>query len=307
MQITLEISSSEQLSSVCGSFDRHLESIAKSLDVVINNKGEDFVIKGDNKHIAARVLQDLVVLSANQNIKIHDVEMGIKTYSHNDLPAQSVNIKTKRKLIHIRSKNQQKYVLNIKTKECTFGIGPAGTGKTYLAVARAVEALEASDVRRIILVRPAVEAGEKLGFLPGDMSEKVDPYLRPIYDALYEMLGFDKVTKLLDKNIIEVAPLAFMRGRTLNEAFIILDEAQNTTIPQMKMFLTRLGFASKMVITGDITQIDLSNPKNSGLIHVAKVLKNESKISFCYFETKDVVRHNLVQRIVSAYDKFETQ
>jgi phosphate starvation-inducible PhoH-like protein len=233
--------------------------------------------------------------------------MGIKTYSHNDLPAQSVNIKTKRKLIHIRSKNQQKYVLNIKAKECTFGIGPAGTGKTYLAVARAVEALEASDVRRIILVRPAVEAGEKLGFLPGDMSEKVDPYLRPIYDALYEMLGFDKVTKLLDKNIIEVAPLAFMRGRTLNEAFIILDEAQNTTIPQMKMFLTRLGFASKMVITGDITQIDLSNPKNSGLIHVAKVLKNESKISFCYFETKDVVRHNLVQRIVSAYDKFETQ
>ena len=304
MQLTLEISNSDQLSSVCGSFDRHLDLISKSLDVIINNKGEDFTIKGENKHIAARVLQDLTALSTSRPIEIYDVEMTIKACSHDDLPEQSVNIKTKRKFIHISSKNQQKYVLDIKQKDCTFGIGPAGTGKTYLAVARAVEALEASDVRRIILVRPAVEAGEKLGFLPGDMNEKIDPYLRPIYDALYEMLGFDKVEKLLNKNIIEVAPLAFMRGRTLNEAFIILDEAQNTTIPQMKMFLTRLGFASKMVITGDITQIDLANPKHSGLIHAIKVLENENKISFCHFETKDVVRHHLVQRIVSAYDKF---
>ncbi|CAB5501884.1 Phosphate starvation-inducible protein PhoH, predicted ATPase [Bathymodiolus thermophilus thioautotrophic gill symbiont] len=305
MNITLEISSSEQLSSICGSFDRHLEAIAKSLNVEMNNKGEAFVIKGDNAHIAARVLQDLTTLSATQNIQIHDVEMAIKTYSRENSPEQTINIKTKRKFIHIRNLNQQKYVLNIQNRDCTFGIGPAGTGKTYLAVARAVEALEHSAVRRIVLVRPAVEAGEKLGFLPGDMNEKVDPYLRPIYDALYEMLGFDKVEKLLNKNIIEVAPLAFMRGRTLNESFIILDEAQNTTIPQMKMFLTRLGFGSKMVITGDVTQIDLANPKQSGLIHAAKVLAHEDKISFCYFETKDVVRHNLVQRIVSAYEKFE--
>ncbi|MDC9715150.1 MAG: PhoH family protein [Gammaproteobacteria bacterium] len=305
MNLTLEINSSEQLASICGSFDRHLETLAKSLNVEISNKGEDFVIQGDNQHIAARVLQDLAALSNSQTIEIHDVEMAIKACSHTNLPEQAINIKTKRKFIHIRSKNQQKYALDIKNKDCTFGIGPAGTGKTYLAVARAVEALESSAVRRLILVRPAVEAGEKLGFLPGDMNEKVDPYLRPIYDALYEMLGFDKVEKLLDKNIIEVAPLAFMRGRTLNEAFIILDEAQNTTIPQMKMFLTRLGFGSKMVITGDITQIDLANPKHSGLIHAAKVLANEDKIAFCHFATKDVVRHNLVQRIVSAYDKFE--
>ncbi|WXT99686.1 MAG: PhoH-like protein [Catillopecten margaritatus gill symbiont] len=305
MNLTLELENAEELASVCGSFDRHLETISKSLDVTINNKGEEFTIQGDSKHTAARVLQDLVAMSRTQNIEIHDVEMAIKVYSHQDLPDKVVNIKTKRKFIHIRSKNQQQYVLDIKKKDCTFGIGPAGTGKTYLAVARAVEALESSEVRRIVLVRPAVEAGEKLGFLPGDMTEKVDPYLRPIYDALYEMLGFDKVEKLLEKNIIEVAPLAFMRGRTLNEAFIILDEAQNTTIPQMKMFLTRLGFGSKMVITGDITQIDLANPKQSGLIHAAKVLKDEKKISFCNFETKDVVRHNLVQRIVSAYDKFE--
>ncbi|CAC9435124.1 Phosphate starvation-inducible protein PhoH, predicted ATPase [Bathymodiolus heckerae thiotrophic gill symbiont] len=305
MNLTLEISSSEQLASICGSFDRHLETIAKSLEVEISNKGEDFVIQGDNQHIAARVLQGLATLGNSQTIEIHDVEMAIKACSHTDLPEQMVNIKTKRKFIHIRSKNQQKYALDIQKKDCTFGIGPAGTGKTYLAVARAVEALERSDVRRIVLVRPAVEAGEKLGFLPGDMNEKVDPYLRPIYDALYEMLGFDKVEKLLNKNIIEVAPLAFMRGRTLNESFIILDEAQNTTIPQMKMFLTRLGFGSKMVITGDVTQIDLANPKQSGLIHVAKVLAHEDKISFCYFETKDVVRHNLVQRIVSAYEKFK--
>jgi phosphate starvation-inducible PhoH-like protein len=209
-------------------------------------------------------------------------------------------------MIHVRSANQQHYVKAITNKDCIFGIGPAGTGKTYLAVARAVEALERSDVRRIVLVRPAVEAGEKLGFLPGDLTEKVDPYLRPIYDALYEMLGFDKVTKLLDKNVIEVAPLAFMRGRTLNESFIILDEAQNTTIEQMKMFLTRMGFGSKMVITGDITQIDLARPNQSGLIHAMKVLTDENQISFCHFESKDVVRHKLVQRIVLAYEKFES-
>ncbi len=305
MHITLDVDHSEQLASVCGSFDRNLESIAKSLDVEINNKGEEFVIQGDNKHIAARVLQDLSLLAKTQAISAHDVEMSIKAYTHDDLPDESVNIKTKRKFIHVRSRNQQHYVKAIKKQDCTFGIGPAGTGKTYLAVARAVEALEKSDVRRIVLVRPAVEAGEKLGFLPGDLTEKVDPYLRPIYDALYEMMGFEKVAKLLDKNIIEVAPLAFMRGRTLNESFIILDEAQNTTTEQMKMFLTRMGFGSKMVITGDITQIDLAKPNQSGLLHAMKVLENESKISFCHFSSRDVVRHKLVQRIVQAYEIFE--
>ncbi|MDB3972234.1 PhoH family protein [Candidatus Thioglobus sp.] len=305
MHISLEIDNSEQLSDICGSFDRNLQTIAKSLDVEINNKGGEFVIRGDNKHLAARILQDLSMLSKTQSIGVHDVEMSIKAYTDDDISSESVNIKTKRKFIHIRSKNQQHYVKAIKEKDCTFGIGPAGTGKTYLAVARAVEALECSDVRRIILVRPAVEAGEKLGFLPGDLTEKIDPYLRPIYDALYEMMGFDKVNKLLDKNTIEVAPLAFMRGRTLNEAFIILDEAQNTTTEQMKMFLTRMGFGSKMVITGDVTQIDLARPNQSGLLHAMKVLESEPKISFCHFHSRDVVRHKLVQRIVQAYEIFE--
>ena len=305
MHITLEIDNSEQLSDVCGSFDRNLQTIAKSLDVEIKNKGGEFVIHGDNKHLAARILQDLSMLSKTQSIGVHDVEISIKAYTDDDISSESVNIKTKRKFIHVRSKNQQHYVKAIKEKDCTFGIGPAGTGKTYLAVARAVEALECSDVRRIILVRPAVEAGEKLGFLPGDLTEKIDPYLRPIYDALYEMMGFDKVTKLLDKNIIEVAPLAFMRGRTLNEAFIILDEAQNTTTEQMKMFLTRMGFGSKMVITGDVTQIDLARPNQSGLLHAMKVLESEPEISFCHFHSRDVVRHKLVQRIVQAYEIFE--
>ena len=305
MKLILDIDNSQQLTNICGSFDKNLETIAKSLDVEINNKGEDFVISGDNKHMAINLLKDLTELAKTQDIGAHDIEMGIKTYSHNDLPGKTVNIKTRRKFIHVRSANQQHYVNSIKEKDCTFGIGPAGTGKTYLAVARAVEALEKSDVRRIVLVRPAVEAGEKLGFLPGDLSEKVDPYLRPIYDALYEMIGFDKVTKLLDKNIIEVAPLAFMRGRTLNESFIILDEAQNTTIEQMKMFLTRMGFGSKMVVTGDVTQIDLLKPNQSGLLHTMQVLKNEEKVEFCHFNSKDVVRHKLVQSIVLAYEKYD--
>jgi phosphate starvation-inducible PhoH-like protein len=305
MRLRLAVENSEQLANICGSFDCNLDTIAKSLDVEINNKGAEFTLKGDNSAIAERVLRALSELAKNQAITLNDVEMSLKTQTHDDIPSKSVNIKTKRKFIHVRSNNQQIYVTAIKNRDCTFGIGPAGTGKTYLAVARAVEALENSSVRRIVLVRPAVEAGEKLGFLPGDLSEKVDPYLRPIYDALYEMMGFDKVTKLLDKNIIEVAPLAFMRGRTLNEAFIILDEAQNTTTEQMKMFLTRLGFGSKMVITGDITQIDLAQSKQSGLLHAIKVLANESSISFCYFQAKDVVRHKLVQRIVRAYEAFE--
>ena len=302
MKFTLNITSSEQLANICGSLDNNLENISKSLDVKLSNKGSDFDIKGDNAGLAVSVLQDLLFISKKRIIDASDIEMSIKSQDRGNGSTKSITIKTSRKHIHIRSINQQNYVNAIAEKDAIFAIGPAGTGKTYLAVARAVEALESSNVRRIILVRPAVEAGEKLGFLPGDLSEKVDPYLRPIYDALYEFLGFDKVNKLIEKQIIEVAPLAFMRGRTLNDSFIILDEAQNTTIPQMKMFLTRMGFGSKMVITGDITQIDLANPSQSGLLDATNILKDMKEIAFCEFYSQDVVRNQLVKLIVDAYD-----
>ena len=302
MKFTLNITSSEQLANICGSLDNNLENISKSLDVRLSNKGSDFDIKGDNADLAVSVLQDLLSISEKRIIDANDVEMSIKSLNSGNDSTKSITIKTSRKHIHIRSINQQDYVNAVDEKDAVFAIGPAGTGKTYLAVARAVEALESSNVRRIVLVRPAVEAGEKLGFLPGDLSEKVDPYLRPIYDALYEFLGFEKVNKLIEKHIIEVAPLAFMRGRTLNDSFIILDEAQNTTIPQMKMFLTRMGFGSKMVITGDITQIDLANPSQSGLLDATNILKDMSEIAFCEFDSKDVVRNQLVKLIVNAYD-----
>ena len=218
-----------------------------------------------------------------------------------------VSINTRKGVIRGRGPNQNYYIRGVQTHDLTFGIGPAGTGKTYLAVACAVEALERDEVRRIILVRPAVEAGEKLGFLPGDLSQKVDPYLRPMYDALYEMLGFEKVDKLIEKNVIEVAPLAYMRGRTLNDSFIIMDEAQNTTKEQMKMFLTRLGFGSTAVVTGDITQVDLPNSQMSGLKHVINILQGVDDIRFAFFESKDVVRHSLVQSIVDLYEKHESK
>ncbi len=302
MKFTLNITSSEQLANICGSLDNNLENISKSLDVKLSNKGSEFDIKGDNADLVVSVLQDLLAISKKRIIEASDIEMSIKSHDRGNGSTKAITIKTSRKHIHIRSINQQNYVNAIAEKDAIFAIGPAGTGKTYLAVARAVEALENSNVRRIILVRPAVEAGEKLGFLPGDLSEKVDPYLRPIYDALYEFLGFDKVNKLIEKQIIEVAPLAFMRGRTLNDSFIILDEAQNTTIPQMKMFLTRMGFGSKMVITGDITQIDLANPSQSGLLDATNILKDMKEIAFCEFYSQDVVRNQLVKLIVDAYD-----
>ena len=302
MKFTLNITSSEQLANICGSLDNNLENISKSLDVRLSNKGSDFDIKGDNANLAVCVLQDLLSISEKKIIDAGDVELSIKSQNSGNGSTKAITIKTSRKHIHIRSINQQNYVNAIAEKDAIFAIGPAGTGKTYLAVARAVEALENSNVRRIILVRPAVEAGEKLGFLPGDLSEKVDPYLRPIYDALYEFLGFEKVNKLIEKHIIEVAPLAFMRGRTLNDSFIILDEAQNTTIPQMKMFLTRMGFSSKMVITGDITQIDLANPSQSGLLDATNILKDMKEVAFCEFDSQDVVRNQLVKLIVDAYD-----
>ena len=302
MKFTLNITSSEQLANICGSLDNNLENISKSLDVKLSNKGSEFDIKGDNADLVVSVLQDLLAISKKRIIEASDIEMSIKSHDRGNGSTKAITIKTSRKHIHIRSINQQNYVNAIADKDAIFAIGPAGTGKTYLAVARAVEALESSNVRRIVLVRPAVEAGEKLGFLPGDLSEKIDPYLRPIYDALYEFLGFEKVNKLIEKHIIEVAPLAFMRGRTLNDSFIILDEAQNTTIPQMKMFLTRMGFGSKMVITGDITQIDLANPSQSGLLDATNILKDMNEIAFCDFDSQDVVRNQLVKLIVNAYD-----
>jgi len=303
MKFSLNIKRSEQLANICGSLDKNLENIASNLNVTISNKGADFNIKGDKSAEAVSVLQDLLMISDKKTIDFSDIDLFIKSLNSPNGETQSITIKTSKKHIHIRSNNQQEYVNAIIENDATFAIGPAGTGKTYLAVARAVEALENSNVKRIVLVRPAVEAGEKLGFLPGDLSEKVDPYLRPIYDALYEFIGFERVNKLIEKNVIEVAPLAFMRGRTLNESYIILDEAQNTTIPQMKMFLTRMGFGSKMVITGDITQIDLPNPSQSGLKDAIKILKNIDHIAFCSFNAKDVSRHQLVKKIVSAYDK----
>ena len=302
MKFTLDIQSSEQLANICGTFDKNLENIAKNLDLKVSNKGSDFNIKGENASLAVSVLQDLLVLSESKTIDFSDIDLCIKSLNSPNGETKSVTIKTSKKHIHIRSTNQQNYVNSIIDNDAVFAVGPAGTGKTYLAVARAVEALENSSIKRLVLVRPAVEAGEKLGFLPGDLSEKVDPYLRPIYDALYEFIGFERVNRLIEKRVIEVAPLAFMRGRTLNESYIILDEAQNTTIPQMKMFLTRMGFGSKVVITGDITQIDLPKVSESGLIHAIKILSSIDNIAFCNFDTKDVVRHQLVKKIVSAYD-----
>ena len=303
MKFTLDIQSSEQLANICGVFDKNLDYIASNLNINVSNKGSDFKIKGENTPLAVSVLQDLLTLSESKAIDFGDVDLCIQSLNNPNGTTKSVTIKTSRKHINIRSTNQQKYVNAIIENDAVFAIGPAGTGKTYLAVARAVEALENSNIKRIVLVRPAVEAGEKLGFLPGDLSEKVDPYLRPIYDALYEFIGFERVNRLIEKQVIEVAPLAFMRGRTLNEAYIILDEAQNTTIPQMKMFLTRMGFGSKMVITGDITQIDLPVPNQSGLIDAIKILHNIDNIAFCNFDAHDVVRHQLVKKIVSAYDQ----
>ena len=302
MKFTLDIQSSEQLANICGTFDKNLENIAKNLDLKVSNKGSDFNIKGENASLAVSVLQDLLVLSESKAIDFSDIDLCIKSLNSPNGETKSVTIKMSKKHIHIRITNQQNYVNSIIDNDAVFAVGPAGTGKTYLAVARAVEALENSSIKRLVLVRPAVEAGEKLGFLPGDLSEKVDPYLRPIYDALYEFIGFERVNRLIEKRVIEVAPLAFMRGRTLNESYIILDEAQNTTIPQMKMFLTRMGFGSKMVITGDITQIDLPKVSESGLIHAIKILSSIDNIAFCNFDTKDVVRHQLVKKIVSAYD-----
>jgi phosphate starvation-inducible PhoH-like protein len=298
---------------LCGHLDSHLRQIEQRLGVSIRARGNEFLISGAAanvqttadllRHLYAEICQGVALTPESLHLQLQ--QAGLETMGPADaqVPVEPLQIiRTKRASIKPRGKNQLGYVQQIKEQDINFGIGPAGTGKTYLAVACGVEALLEERVRRILLVRPAVEAGEKLGFLPGDLSQKIDPYLRPLYDALYEMLGFETVNKYIDRNIIEVAPLAFMRGRTLNNAFIILDEAQNTTREQMKMFLTRIGFGSTAVITGDATQIDLPRGAQSGLTHVMQILDDVEGIGFTYFGNKDVVRHPLVQRIVQAYD-----
>lgn len=299
------------MSNLCGPLDKHLRQVERHIGVEINNRGNNFHVTGDLKSIelTEAILKEMYAATEAEPLSAESVHLYLQGINiaealEEDI-TNEISIKTKRGIIRGRTPNQKKYLANIQSHDVNFGIGPAGTGKTYLAVACAVAALEQDRARRIILVRPAVEAGEKLGFLPGDMAQKIDPYLRPLYDALYEMLGFEKVSKLIERNVIEVAPLAFMRGRTLNEAFIILDEAQNTTVEQMKMFLTRLGFNSTAVITGDIPQIDLPSAKLSGLRHVIDILNEENDISFTFFKSKDVVRHSLVARILNAYEKHE--
>ena len=311
--LVLEPVDNQRLANLCGPLDEHLRQIERRLGVEINNRGNTFQIIGISHSVAlaSRLLRDLYATTNTETLSRERVhlflqEAGIDEQQPVDTE-QEIFIKTKRSIVKGRSLNQRQYLKNILTHDICFGVGPAGTGKTYLAVACAVAALEHDRSRRLILVRPAVEAGERLGFLPGDMVQKVDPYLRPLYDALYEMLGFERVAKYIERNVIEVAPLAFMRGRTLNESFIILDEAQNTTTEQMKMFLTRIGFSSTAVVTGDITQIDLPRGKQSGLRHVIDILKDEEGISFTFFNSKDVVRHPLVARILNAYERHENK
>ena len=309
--VNLEPNDTRRLAALCGPFDQNLKQLEHRLGIRIKNRGNQFQISGPRMRVraASALLSELYLetrsadVIAPDTVHLHLQESGVEELlADGDTIAASPLIRTRRNTIKPRGGNQQNYVEAIRSGDVNFGVGPAGTGKTYLAVACAVEALENREVRRILLVRPAVEAGEKLGFLPGDLAQKIDPYLRPLYDALYEMLGMERVDKYIERNVIEVAPLAYMRGRTLNNAFIILDESQNTTIEQMKMFLTRIGFGSTAVITGDITQIDLAGER-SGLIHVLNVLNDVEGLSFTRFSSKDVVRHPVVQRIVEAYDR----
>jgi len=325
-QLTLSPIDNERQANLCGPIDDNLKTIERRLGVEISYRGNRFKILGNAKNCQAviKLLKNLYIETApvkGQSTQITDemvhlaiieanvLEQGLPTSKeaavHGANYDKMVTIKTKRGMVKPRNGNQQDYVQSILTHDISFGVGVAGTGKTYLAVACAVDALERQEVRRILLTRPAVEAGEKLGFLPGDLSQKIDPYLRPLYDALFEMLGFERVEKMIERNVIEIAPLAYMRGRTLNDAFIILDESQNTTVEQMKMFLTRIGFNSRAVITGDITQVDLPKHQSSGLRHAIEVLQNINGISFNFFQSKDVVRHPVVGRVVEAYEAYE--
>ncbi len=313
--LVLDPADNERLANLCGQFDEHLRQIERRLGVEVNNRGNSFRIIGDQRSVTAasemlKVLYDETLLRAidPKFVNLSLQESGMDALLEDAAQSQEeAVIQTRRGTIRGRGPHQVQYLRSILQQDVNFGVGPAGTGKTYLAVACAVDALEKDKVRRIILTRPAVETGERLGFLPGDLSQKIDPYLRPLYDALYEMLGFEKVAHLIERNVIEVAPLAYMRGRTLNDSFIILDEAQNTTMEQMKMFLTRIGFGSTVVITGDVTQVDLPKAQTSGLRDVVDVLKDIDGISFTFFTAKDVVRHPLVQRIVTAYERAEKE
>lgn len=313
LSLTLVPDNTQRLANLCGRLNEHIHQIESHLALKIQQRGNVFQLSGTESAIldGSYVLESLYHATDHGNILspklIHlALQEGLPSQAEtNTIEEEIFFIKTPKASIKPRGKHQREYVKSIQQHDINFGIGPAGTGKTYLAVACAVEALAKEQVSRLLLVRPAVEAGEKLGFLPGDLAQKIDPYLRPLYDALYEMLGFEKVERLIEKNVIEVAPLAYMRGRTLNNAFIILDESQNTTSSQMKMFLTRIGFGSTVVITGDVTQIDLPKGTRSGLVHVTKVLEGINEIGFTYFTAKDVVRHRIVQRIVEAYDEFD--
>ncbi len=309
ISVSLSPDDHRRMANLCGHLDEHLRQIEDRLEIQLKNRGNHFQLLGSSRamDIGRRVLEELYALTEAETLDPERVHVSLQEHARPDRAAQadSLTFHTRRRDIHARGPNQLAYARAMRAKDLTFGIGPAGTGKTYLAVAASVDALETDLVRRIVLVRPAVEAGEKLGFLPGDMSQKVDPYLRPMYDALYEMLGFDRVGRLLERNVIEIAPLAFMRGRTLNESFVILDEAQNTTAEQMKMFLTRIGFSSRAVVTGDVTQTDLPRGRESGLNHVSRVLEGLTAVEFVYFGAEDVVRHPLVQKIVEAYAREE--
>lgn len=324
--IALEPYDARRLAILCGHLDEHIKQIEQRLQIEIRNRGNVFALYGDPQttQAAGDLLLRLYAETGQADgeltpeqlhlfLQQSDLEarMHSSSLSEHDNDRDNIEnlsaIRTKKLNIRPRGLNQQRYVRAIQTHDINFGIGPAGTGKTYLAVACAVEALTKDQVERILLVRPAVEAGEKLGFLPGDLNQKVDPYLRPLYDALHEMLGFETVNKLMERHIIEIAPLAYMRGRTLNKSFIILDESQNTTREQMKMFLTRIGFGSTAVITGDTTQIDLPRGVSSGLVHVNRVLEGVKEISFTHFQPKDVVRHPLVQLVVEAYEAYENK
>ncbi len=297
-----------RLANLCGALDENLRQIESAFDVAIARRGERFSVAGGPQQ-AARAAEALrrFYAGAADHLSLEEIQLGlVEVMNPQREPGQeSPALMTRRPDLHGRTPNQVQYLRHILEHDLTFGIGPAGTGKTYLAVACAVDALERDAVKRIVLVRPAVEAGERLGFLPGDMAQKVDPYLRPLYDSLYDLMGFDKVEKMFQRAAIEVAPLAFMRGRTLNQSFIILDEAQNTTPEQMKMFLTRIGFGTRAVVTGDVTQVDLARGQKSGLVEAQKVLASVRGIAFTYFQSEDVVRHPLVQQIVNAYERYE--
>lgn len=309
LTIELEPADNQRLANLCGPFDEHLRLIEQRLGVTIHSRGNLFAIDGapDASRSARRVLRQLFRQTEREVLTPAIVNLSLQAagLDEPEEDAREVAIRTRRGLVRARGPNQRHYLERIRSHDINFGIGPAGTGKTFLAVACAVDALEAGRVQRIVLVRPAVEAGERLGFLPGDLAQKVDPYLRPLYDALFEMLGFEKVGRLIERNVIEVAPLAYMRGRTLNDAYVILDEAQNTTTEQMKMFLTRIGFGSRAVITGDLTQIDLPSKTLSGLKQAIEVLRGIESIAMTFFDARDVVRHPIVRRIVEAYDRAE--